>query len=193
MAFHDLSAPVMAYVGMGSNLGDRARFLNGAIQALRQTEGIDSVAMSRIYETEAVGCRDPEPYLNAVAAVETRLDLEAFFARLMAIEQMFERQRPYKNAPRTLDLDLLAFGDAVVDNSHLTVPHPRLSERLFVCVPFEDVAPDWRHPRLNCSLASLLQRLRQQQPNAAEPVVLGPCSASNAILGTAVALSRADR
>jgi 2-amino-4-hydroxy-6-hydroxymethyldihydropteridine diphosphokinase len=171
MGFDPLPTSTTAYVGLGSNLGNREDHLLGALAALRETEGVEDVTASRIYETDAVDCPEPFPYLNAVAAVRTHLDVNAFFERLMAIEQDFARKRSYRNAPRTLDLDLLAFGNLHLEREDLTVPHPRLQERLFVCVPFVDVAPDWVHPKLQLALSEILQQLRLGDPDLAEPVV----------------------
>lgn len=172
MAFTDLSAPVTAYVALGSNLGNREDHIRGAVAALQATPGVVAVRLSPVYETEAVECREPLAFLNAVAAVETNLSVTCFFDRLMEIEQSFARQRSYRNAPRTLDLDLLAFGAFQSECERLTVPHPRLHKRLFVCVPFEDVAPHWVHPSLRKSLSEILQELRTDMPGACEPQVV---------------------
>lgn len=197
MAFVDLSAPVMAYVGMGSNLGNRQEHLLGAVAALRATHAVETVRLSGVFETEAVDCAEPLPFLNAVAAVQTRLPVRAFFERLVAIETSFARQRTYRHAPRTLDLDLLAFGQMQVQQTDLIVPHPRLHERLFVCVPFEDVAPEWRHPVTQKTLPEMLEELRAQRLKPAEPMLLRRVALERALVydavGTPVADTLADR
>lgn len=172
MAFADLSAPVTAYVALGSNLGNREDHLRGAVAALQATPGVVAVRLSQVYETEAVDCAEPLAFLNAVAAVDTRLSVTCFFDRLMEIEQDFVRQRVYRNAPRTLDLDLLAFGAYQSHSEKLTVPHPRLHTRLFVCVPFVDVAPEWVHPTRGKSLSEIVQELRESAGCMGEPRVV---------------------
>ncbi len=134
-------APVIAYVALGANLGD-------SVQAVRQ--GMDAVGAmphtrllrrSPLYRTAPVQADGPD-YVNAVVAIETGLAAPELLARLQAIEAWAGRERPYRHAPRTLDLDLLLFGSARIDSQRLTVPHPRMGERAFVLVPLADIAPD---------------------------------------------------
>lgn len=133
--------PVTAYVGLGANLGDAAAALDAALAALAALPGTRLVACSPRYRTAPVDATGPD-YLNAVAALETHLSAEALLAALHEIELGHGRERPYRNAPRTLDLDLLLHGAARVDLPHLVVPHPRLHERAFVLVPLADLAPE---------------------------------------------------
>jgi 2-amino-4-hydroxy-6-hydroxymethyldihydropteridine diphosphokinase len=148
-----------AYVALGSNLGDREAVLRRALASLAATPGVERVQASALYETEPVG--PPQgPYLNAVAALDTALDAFALLARLRELERESGRVRgPERNAPRTLDLDLLLFGGDCIDTPELTVPHPRLHERAFVLVPLAELAPDAKHPRLRARISELLARL----------------------------------
>jgi 2-amino-4-hydroxy-6-hydroxymethyldihydropteridine diphosphokinase len=134
-------AVVTAYIGLGANLGDAQQTLRGAVQALAQTPGIDRVVSSGFYRTAPIEATGPD-YINAVAQVQTRLNAMDLLAALQAIEQAAGRERPYRNAPRTLDLDVLLYGSGQVNSPTLTVPHPRMGERAFVLVPLADVAPE---------------------------------------------------
>ena len=131
-----------AYVGLGANLGDRERTLRAAVDALAAEEEIEAVAVSTLRETEPVGVGEQPRFLNGVAAFETTLGPRQLPNRLLAVEPRFGRVRgPGGHGPRTLDLDLLLFGDEEIEEPGLTVPHPRLHERRFVLEPLGEVAP----------------------------------------------------
>ena len=132
--------PVTAFVGLGANLGDAQRTLQDAIAALGELPDTQLVRASRIYRSAPVDASGPD-YLNAVAQLSTRLSAPELLAQLQHLEQAAGRQRPYRNAPRTLDLDLLLFGDARIASATLTVPHPRWRERAFVLLPLQELAP----------------------------------------------------
>jgi 2-amino-4-hydroxy-6-hydroxymethyldihydropteridine diphosphokinase len=138
-----------AYVGLGSNLGDRERMLWGAVHMLAFNPEVDVVAVSSIRETDPVGLVDQPRFLNAAAAVETELDPGALLELLLSVERELGRTREgARFGPRTIDLDLLLYGDEIVDEPGLTVPHPRLHERRFVLEPLEEldadlVVPGW--------------------------------------------------
>ncbi len=146
-------------VALGSNLGDRAGHLLGALAALSRLAGFELRALSPVYETDPVGPPGQGPYLNAVLAGRSTLEPEALLAALLEIEHGHGRTRGRRWEPRTLDLDLLDYGGLVLERPGLTLPHPRLHERPFVLVPLADVAPGWRHPLLGESAATLLARL----------------------------------
>jgi 2-amino-4-hydroxy-6-hydroxymethyldihydropteridine diphosphokinase len=159
------------FVALGSNLGDREAALRAALGRLAATPGVVLVAVSRLWETEPVG--PPQPaYLNAAAALDTTLSARELLARLLAIEREAGRTRgAERNAPRTLDLDLLLFGDESIDEPGLVVPHPRLAQRAFVLEPLAEIAAELRHPALGASIAELAARVRD--PRAARPFVPG--------------------
>lgn len=132
---------VTAYVALGANLGDAAQTLRDALQRLDHTPGIRLLTASSFYRTAPIDSSGPD-YLNAVAEVATTLTAPALLDALQAIENAAGRERPYRNAPRTLDLDLLLYGDGRIDSPTLTVPHPRMWARAFVLVPLAEIAPD---------------------------------------------------
>jgi 2-amino-4-hydroxy-6-hydroxymethyldihydropteridine diphosphokinase len=142
----DARAPVTAFVGLGANLGDARRALEEVLQGLARLPGITLVRSSRIYRSAPVDASGPD-YLNAVAQLETQLTAPELLAQLLALEQAAGRERPYRNAPRTLDLDLLLYGDASIASATLTVPHPRWRERAFVLLPLQELAPERVDPR----------------------------------------------
>ena len=132
---------VTAYVALGANLGDAAQTLRDALTRLDHTPGVRLLKASSLYRTAPIDSSGPD-YLNAVAEVSTTLTSAALLAALQAIEQAHGRERPYRNAPRTLDLDLLLYGEERIDSPELTVPHPRMWERAFVLVPLAEIAPE---------------------------------------------------
>ena len=134
------AAAVRAAIGLGANLGDPAAAIARAVEAIAHLPGCTLVAVSPSYRTAPVDATGPD-FVNAVALVDTTLPAAGLLAQLLAIEQQAGRERPSRNAPRTLDLDLLLYGDARVDTPALQVPHPRMHLRAFVLVPLLDVWP----------------------------------------------------
>lgn len=162
----------VAYVGLGSNLGDRRAHLDAAVAALRQTPGICGVRVSRVYETEPVGPPQGR-YLNAAAQLCTTLSARQLLERLQSIERDAGRVRgPERNAARTLDLDLLLYGDARIRDADLVVPHPRMAERAFVLEPLAELAPELRHPDSGLRVVELARRVRD--PSAVRRLGDGP-------------------
>ena len=152
---------VTAYIGLGSNLGDRSAHLERGFAGLGQIEGSSLHRRSGIHETMPVGPVTQGPYLNAVAAIETTLTPRELLDHLLRIESTAGRDRSAEQrwGPRTLDLDLLLYGDQVVDQEGLTVPHPRMHEREFVLRPLFELAPDLLHPILRQTVSELLESL----------------------------------
>jgi len=131
------------YVGLGSNVGDRLQRLRHAVSLLDASEGIDVVASSSVYETDAIGPPQAE-FLNAVVEVRTSLGPRELLARLKEVEVEIGRTPSPRWGPREIDLDLLTYGDETIDDDELRVPHPRMSERAFVLVPLAEIASDVR-------------------------------------------------
>ncbi|KQO24632.1 2-amino-4-hydroxy-6-hydroxymethyldihydropteridine pyrophosphokinase [Acidovorax sp. Leaf76] len=134
-----------AYIGLGANLGDAAAALGAAARAIHALPGTQVLRASSLYRSAPVDATGPD-YHNAVVAVRTALAPHALLSALQAIEAAAGRERPYRNAPRTLDLDILFFGEQAIDTPTLTVPHPRLQERAFVLLPLAEIAPRQVHP-----------------------------------------------
>lgn len=132
--------PVRAYIGLGANLGDSADTLRQVLAELETTPGIGAVTASPFYRSAPVDATGPD-FVNAVAALDTRLAPLELLDVLQALENRHGRQRPYRNAPRTLDLDLLLHGDQRIDHERLVLPHPRMHLRAFVLLPLRDLAP----------------------------------------------------
>jgi len=154
--------PVVACVGLGGNVGEVAQTLAEAVRALAALPGSRLLRASRVYRTPAWGRRDQPDFLNAAAMLETTLPPRQLLDALLAVEQRFGRARAAGGddrwGPRTLDLDLLLYGDAIVDEPGLQVPHPHLHERAFALVPLAEIAPDAvipRHGSVRAALAGL--------------------------------------
>ena len=134
-----------AWVGLGANLGACQETLEQALEALRELPHTRLVARSRLWRSAPVDAAGPD-FLNAVAALQTQLAADDLLAHLQSIEDRFGRVRPYRNAPRTLDLDLLMHGQTVCETTTLQLPHPRLHERAFVLAPLAELAPELEIP-----------------------------------------------
>ena len=146
-----------AYVGLGTNLGDREANLQRALDLL--ADEAEAIVASPIYETEPVGYSDQPWFLNCVASLRTSLEPRALLERLQEIEHQMGKATPFANGPRVIDIDLLLYEGQVIDEPGLRVPHPRMHERRFVLAPLADVAPEAVHPSLGLSVASLLAGL----------------------------------
>lgn len=134
-------AEALVYVALGANLGDAQATVLQAINALAQLPGTRLLRASSLYRTTPFEASGPD-FINAVAAISTRLSAPELLLCLQQLEHDQGRQRPFRNAPRTLDLDILLYGDAVINTPDLQVPHPRMGQRAFVLVPLAEIAPE---------------------------------------------------
>jgi 2-amino-4-hydroxy-6-hydroxymethyldihydropteridine diphosphokinase len=131
---------VTAYIGLGANLGQAMQAVRDALMRIGQLPDTVLTRQSSTYRTAPIEATGPD-YINAVAEIQTCLSAPELLAHLQRLERDAGRERPYRNAPRTLDLDLLLFGDARIDSAALQVPHPRMNQRAFVLVPLAEIAP----------------------------------------------------
>jgi len=144
-----------AYVGLGANLGPREVTLLRAVDLLAAADGVDVVAVSRLRETDPVGVADQPPFLNGAVALDTSLSPHELLELLLETERALGRVRTERWGPRTVDLDLLVYGDETVDEPGLRVPHPRLAERRFALEPLADLDPTLDVPGLGAVSAAL--------------------------------------
>ena len=143
-----------AYLSLGSNLGDRDRNLRDAIRAL---EGVGRVqAVSSFYETEPVDFADQAWFLNCAVAIESALSPERMMAELLCLERKLGRERTHSKGPRTIDIDILLFGERIVDGPDLKIPHPAMHRRRFVLAPLAELAPGLRHPVTRRTISEML-------------------------------------
>jgi 2-amino-4-hydroxy-6-hydroxymethyldihydropteridine diphosphokinase len=148
-----------AYIGIGSNLGDRHQNCLTALDMLQKSPGCELTGQSDLYVTEPVGVKDQEQYVNGVASISTELSAHDLLKRLLAIEQDMGRIRRKKWESRIIDLDLLLYGREMINEENLTVPHPLMHVRRFVLVPLVELEPNLTHPSLELTMSELLAQL----------------------------------
>lgn len=143
------------FLGLGSNVGDRENQLKEAIRLLDEQSGIKVVKVSSFYETEPVGYVDQPDFLNLCVEIQTELSPKAVLERGLAIEQQLHRVRKERWGPRTLDIDILLYGDRIIEEQDLTIPHPRMTERAFVLIPLQEIAPNKIEPRTQTKIKDI--------------------------------------
>ena len=145
-----------AYLGLGSNVGDRKAQLDQSIRILNETEGINVIQTSPIYETEPVGYVEQPQFFNQCIEIETSLTPHDLLKACLGTEQQLHRVRDIRWGPRTLDVDILLFEEQIIDEDDLIIPHPRMLERSFVLIPLNDIAPDFTEPHTNKKIRDLV-------------------------------------
>lgn len=153
-----IGALAIAYLGLGSNLGEREQSLLEALSLLSAKVSIEDV--SSVYLTEPVGYKEQPLFLNLVCRISTDLTPEELLLVAKDIENRMGRVRSFANAPRTIDIDVLFYDNRIVESQNLTVPHPRLHERAFVLIPLREIAPNLVHPKMGKSVAQLARNVR---------------------------------
>lgn len=155
---------IEAYIALGSNLGDRELNLLRAVAEVGKLPDSRVTAVSSFYETSPVGTVQQDTFYNAVLRLSTRLDARSLLAHILLIEDdVFKRVRTVHQGPRRMDLDLLLYGDMIIDEQNLVVPHPRLAERRFVLQPLSEIAPDLAHPLIGKTIQELLASLKSAE------------------------------
>src|ERR1700722_1404797 len=149
--------PKLAYLSLGSNVGDRVAHLRDAIARLESIGRV--VSVSSFYETEPVEVTDQPWFLNCAVGLETALTAEQLMAQLLQIEQEMGRRRIQKKGPRTIDIDILLFDDLILDSPDVTIPHPAMQERRFVLEPLAEIAAEARHPGMKKTIREMLEEL----------------------------------
>ena len=152
-----------AYISFGSNIGNRFAYINQALQALREADGVSLIRVSSLYETEPVGDEAQDWFLNGVLAIETILSPHSLLDLLKRIETRMGRQQRRRWGPREIDLDILIYEGRCINTPDLIVPHPEMHRRRFVLVPFAEIAPDTVHPILQQTIQTLLSELTDQK------------------------------
>ncbi len=161
----------LVLIGIGANLGDPVGSIREAVEKLRENPRITLLRCSSLYRTEPVGKAEQDWFVNGVIQCGTSLEPEQLLLELQATEHKFGRVRRERWGPRTLDLDILAFGELILEREGLTIPHPRLHERRFVLIPLHEILPHWRHPRLRRTCHELLQDLGGERGQRVELLV----------------------
>lgn len=181
-------------VGCGSNVGNRRELLDRAVELLRHMPGVSLLTVSRYRDTRPIGGPPGQPaFLNGACLLDTDLPPHELLGLLAAVENTLHRERSERWGPRTVDLDLLLYGDAVLETASLTVPHPRMTTRRFVLEPCVEIAPEAVHPRAACTLAELLESISVSRPHIAVIGVPGSGAAAVAAAVADAALARLVR
>lgn len=158
----------LAVLSLGSNLGDSQKILKDAVSDIKSIKGISDFKLSPFYKTKPVGYVDQDDFVNLACSFETTLEPLDLLHNMQALEQKYKRVRLFKNGPRTLDIDLVVYGDLVLNTQELTVPHPRMHERAFVLAPLKDIEPNLTVSTFNTTVQELYEQLDDKEKNDVE-------------------------
>lgn len=150
------------YIALGSNMGDRLNYLEKALSCFKQYHQLELKKASSVYETPPWGKTDQSPFLNCVLEIDTSFTPQMLLETLREIERQLGRERKEKWGPRTIDLDILLYGDEIINTTDLTIPHPRMSQRAFVMIPLIEIAPDLIHPVFKKTMKELADLLPKE-------------------------------
>jgi len=153
----------IVYLGLGSNIGDRLKYLQGAIDELSGLDGVVVCRVSPVYQTEPVGYEAQDDFYNLVVQVETTLNPMMLLGKIVEVEEKLGRTRTAHKGPRTIDIDILLYGDEVIEEYRLIVPHPRMRLREFVLRPLADLDPEVRIPTVNISVSEALSEVEGEK------------------------------
>lgn len=161
ISLSDSGKEVTAYIGIGSNIGDREALLNASIELLSKKEGIEVTSVSSFYNTAPVGYLEQPDFLNAVVEIKTVLSADELLQISGLIEKVLKRERLIHWGPRTIDLDILLYGNQIINKENLNIPHPRMHERTFVLEPLNEINPSAIHPVFNKTVCELYEAITQ--------------------------------
>ncbi len=161
ISLSDSGKVVTAYIGIGSNIDDRAALLNASIELLSKKEGIEVTSVSSFYNTAPVGYLEQPDFLNAVVEIKTVLSADELLQICGLIEKVLKRERLIHWGPRTIDLDILLYGNQIINKENLNIPHPRMHERAFVLEPLNEINPSAIHPVFNKTVCELYEAMAQ--------------------------------
>lgn len=150
---------VTAYLGLGSNLGDREANIRSALAAIGRLDKCELIRSSSLYETDPVGIREQPDFLNAAAEIRTELTPEELLTALREVELATGREKTFKWGPRIIDIDILLYGDERLAGDNLEIPHPEMHKRAFVLTPLAEIAPMARHPETNLTIRQMSERV----------------------------------
>lgn len=155
-------------LSLGSNLGDSKALISDALEDINRTEGVTVLKQSSLYITKPVGFLDQDDFVNAAALIETSLDAHELLKAMQSLEQKYKRVRLFKDGPRTLDIDIIAYDEVVMNTDDLILPHPRMHERAFVLSPLNEIVPDYQVSLHNKNISELYEALDEKEKAGAK-------------------------
>jgi len=158
-----MTEPITVYIGLGSNMGDRQAYCEEAVRLVSRFPATSIIRVSSLYETAPIERTDQDWFINCVVAVRTSLSPQELLRACQEVEQFLGRKRTVRFGPRTIDMDILFYGDRIIQEPGLTIPHPRAHERRFVLEPLAEIAPETEHPVFRKTVVQILKELQNPQ------------------------------